>query len=138
MNPIGKWKIREVMHFTLEDGMAWRTPDELAALDVDEDSVRMYRTSVLIFNEDGTAKTLTPLTEGATKEQIDAAIAEGMEITDGMMVTGKNEWKSEDGKVLYKTGTVGEVFGEEVSPWIELNEVDGAIEIELLRYERAE
>ena len=73
-----------------------------------------------------------------TQEQIEEVIAEGKEIRDGMMVLDCKEWKTEDGKTLFNGGTGGEVLGEEVSPWIELQEVDGLIEVEFVRYGRAE
>ena len=61
-----------------------------------------------------------------------------MEVRDGVAVFGVTEWKNEDGRILYNTGVEGEVLGEEVSPWIELEEKDGVIELQMMRLERAE
>ena len=138
MNPIGKWKVKQVLRFSPENGMEWKTLEELEAQGVDEDDLSMYRNSVMIFHENGTVETLMTLPADCTQEQIEAAIAEGHEIRDGMMVVDQKEWKTEDGKTLFNGGTEGEVLGDEVSPWIELREVDGLIEVEFMRYGRAE
>ena len=138
MNLIGKWKVKETIHFSLENGMEWKTLEELEALGEDEDSLSTYRNSVMIFHENGTAENLMILPSDCTQEQIEAVIAEGHEIRDGMMVLDCKEWKTEDGKNLYNTGNKGEILGEEISPWVEIQEVDDMIELQLLRYERAE
>lgn len=138
MNLIGKWKVKEVLHFSLENGMEWKTVEELEAQGVDEDDISTYRNSFMIFHENGTAESLMALPADCTQEQIEAAIAEGHEIRDGMMVLDCKEWKTEDGKNLYNTGNTGEVLGEEVSPWVELQEVDDMIELQFLRYARAD
>ena len=138
MNLIGKWKVKETIHFSLENGMEWKTLEELEALGEDEDSLSTYRNSVMIFHENGTAENLMILPSDCTQEQIEAVIAEGHEIRDGMMVLDCKEWKTEDGKNLYNTGNKGEILGEEISPGVEFQEVDDMIELQLLRYERAE
>ena len=138
MSPIGKWKVKQVLRFSPENGLEWKTLEELEAQGVDEDDLSMYRNSVMIFHENGTAETLMTLPADCTQEQIEEVIAEGKEIRDGMMVLDCKEWKTEDGKTLFNGGTGGEVLGEEVSPWIELQEVDGLIEVEFVRYGRAE
>ena len=118
MNLIGKWKVKETIHFSLENGMEWKTLEELEALGEDEDSLSTYRNSVMIFHENGTAENLMILPSDCTQEQIEAVIAEGHEIRDGMMVLDCKEWKTEDGKNLYNTGNKGEILGEEISPWV--------------------
>lgn len=138
MNLIGKWKVKEVLRFSPENGMEWKTLEEIEALGEDEDTLSMYRNSVMIFHENGTAETLMHLPADCTQEQVEAVIAEGHEIHDGMMVLDSKEWKTEDGKNLYNTGNEGEILGEEVSPWVELQEVDDMIELQFLRYTRAE
>ncbi len=138
MNLIGKWKVKEVLRFSPENGMEWKTVEELEAQGADEDDLSMYRNSFMIFHENGTAENLMSLPEGCTQEQIEAVIAEGKEIRDGMMVLDRKEWKTEDGKNLYNTGIEGEALGEEVSPWTELQEVNDMIELQFLRYARVE
>ena len=138
MNLIGKWKVKEVLRFSPENGMEWKTVEELEAQGADEDGLSMYRNSFMIFHENGTAENLMSLPADCTQEQIESVIAEGNEIRDGMVVLDGKEWKTEDGKNLYNTGNEGEVLGEEVSPWVELQEVDDMIELQFLRYARAE
>ena len=138
MNLIGKWKVKEVLHFSLENGMEWKPLEELETLGVDEDSLSMYQNSVMIFNENGTVENMMSLPAEYTQEQIEKAIAEGTKIRDGMIVLDSQEWKTEDGKNLYNTGNKGEILGEEISPWVEIKEIDDMIEMEVLRYVRAE
>lgn len=138
MNLIGKWKVKEVLRFSLENGMEWETLEKLEAQGIAEDELSVYRDSFMVFHEDGTVEELLPLPEDYTQEQIAEAIAEGKEICDGMMVLDRKEWKMKDGKILFNTGIEGEILGEEVSPWVELQEVNGVIELSVLRYTHAE
>ena len=110
MNLIGKWKTKEILSFSAENGMEWKTLDELAAMGEDEDSLSPYRNSLIVFNEDGTMETLMPVPEDFTKEQIDALIAEGNEVRDGMAVIDKKKWKTEDGKNLCNSDVEGEIY----------------------------
>ena len=135
MELIGKWKVREVMSFDLDSGMVWKTLDQLAASEnADEDSIDKYRK--MAFNGDGTVETLMPVPEDFTQEQRAQLEDEGIKIRDGMAVISVEQWKGEDGKNLYNTGISGEVLGEEVSSWTEINEVGDMIEIALMRLER--
>lgn len=136
MNLIGKWKVKEVFCFSPENGMEWKPVEEPEAQGVEEDDLSMYRNSFMIFYENGTAENLMSLPADCTQEQIEAVIAEGKEIRDGMMVLDRKEWKTEDGKNLYNTGNNGEVLGEEISPWVELKEVDDMFELQFLGYEK--
>lgn len=137
MELIGKWKVREVMSFDLDSGMVWKTLDQLAASEnADEDSIDKYRKTVMAFNGDGTVETLMPVPEDFTQEQRAQLEDEGIKIRDGMAVVSTEQWKCEDGKNLYNTGISGEVLGEEVSSWTEINEVGDMIELALMRLER--
>ncbi len=138
MNPIGKWKVKQVLRFSPENGMEWKTVEELEAQGTDEDDLATYRNSVMMFHENGTAENLMILPADFTQEQIEEIMAEGHEIRDGMMVLDSKEWKTEDGKNWYNTGNEGEILGEEISPWVELQEVDDMIELQFLRYARAD
>ena len=133
MNLVGKWKIKAVLSFSPDR----KTLDELLADGEDEDSVSKYRNTVTQFNEDDTVEDMMPVPADYTKEQIDELAAGGMKIRDNMAVISTVEWKTEDGKNLYNTGQKGEILGEEVSPWIEIQEIDDMIEIQFLRYVRA-
>ena len=135
MNPVGKWKVKEVISFNENFEMVWKTIDELAASasEDDDNSVSVYQNSITVFNYNGTVETIMPIPEGATAEEL-----EDVEIRDGMAVIDTKQWKNEDGKNLYNSEIQGEVLGEEVSPWIEIKEVGDMIELESIRLARIE
>jgi hypothetical protein len=41
-----------------------------------------------------------------------------------MLGIERKEWKEQDGKVSFNTGTKGEVLGEAVDPWMEIPQAD--------------
>ena len=135
MNPVGKWKVKEVISFNENFEMVWKTIDELAASasEDDDNSVSVYQNSITVFNDNGTVDTIMPIPEGATAEEL-----EDVEVRDGMAVIDTKQWKNEDGKNLYNSEIQGEVLGEEVSPWIEIKEVGDMIELESIRLARFE
>lgn len=135
MNPVGKWKVKEVISFNENFEMVWKTIDELAASasEDDDNSVSVYQNSITVFNDNGTVETIMPIPEGATAEEL-----EDVEIRDGTAVIDTKQWKNEDGKNLYNSEIQGEVLGEEVSPWIEIKEVGDMIELESIRLARIE
>lgn len=142
MEIIGKWKIDEVQKYSFTDAgpkKTWqKAADVLADESVDEDEKQMLRADV-VFTADGKVQWCIPIPAGVTQEQINEALASGeLKMTDdGKMVVEEKAWKEEDGKLLYDTGAKGEVMGEEISPWVELREADGAIEIMVYRLVRA-
>ena len=139
MNPVGKWKVKEVISFNENFEMVWKTIDELAASasEDDDNSVSVYQNSITVFNESHDEikkeEKMMPIPEGATAEEL-----EDVEIRDGMAVIDTKQWKNEDGKNLYNSEIQGEVLGEEVSPWIEIKEVGDMIELESIRLARIE
>lgn len=141
MNLVGKWRIAEMLNFNVEKGcMEWaKVEDLLSRDDADKDMFLMGRMQV-VFAEDGTITLLTPIPDGASQEEVDAAVKSG-EITlkDGMLFMGENHWKVEDGKNMADTGLEGEVLGEKVGPWEELKEVgDGMLQMALYHIARME
>ena len=63
MNLVGKWKVKEVLQFSLENGMEWKPVDEVIAANADEDEeeeggFNAYRDTITSFNEDVTVDTL--------------------------------------------------------------------------------
>ena len=75
----------------------------------------------------GTTAVLMMLEKPAdmSQEEVDEMVAAGeMELYDGYLVYEKHPWKEEDGKVLFDSGMKGEVFGEAVSPWVEIKGSD--------------
>lgn len=138
---VGKWKVAEMMHFDEENGtFDWaKAEDILAKDDLDKDT-RFMASMVVVFGEDGTITMLTPLPEGVSQEEVDAAVKAGkVELRDGLMFMGEQHWKVEDGKIMTDTEPEAEIMGEKVGPWIELKELgDGRIELMLFRLARME
>ena len=135
MDIIGKWKVSKVCQMG-DDSFEWRTREEIKDVDPD-DADEMFGT-IMVFEEGGKTFSIMPIPEGVSKEEIDAAVAEG-EIKlyeDGFFALDGGEWREEDGKVFYKTSVQGEILGEEVDPWVELKEVDGGFELMFSRYVR--
>ena len=135
INLTGKWNIVESIQFNDEKGcMEWaKVEDFLAKEDVDRE-LAMLAKSIVLFEEDGNLVFLTPLPEGVSQAEVDAAVAAGkIKLSDGMMLTQQNHWKVENGKNMADTGAEGEVLGEKVGPWEEIKEVDGDT-IELMFY----
>lgn len=140
MELVGKWKVSEVYYFAPKDGMTWMTADELAkTADVDNELIDMLANSVMVFTEDGFVETLMPFhPEDFTPEEIEQAIANGLEFRDGMAVVEKKPWKKEWERYLYNTEEDRELFGEEVSPWDEIKQVGDMIEFSAMRLMRIE
>lgn len=140
-NIVGKWRVAEMMSFNEEkECMEWtKVEDLLSRDDADKDTFLMGKMQMM-FAEDGTITMLTPIPEGASQEEVDAAVKSGqITLKDGMMLMGENHWKVEDGKNMADTGLEGEVMDEKVGPWEELKEVDGGmIEMSLFRIARME
>ena len=42
MNPVGKWKVKEVISFNENFEMVWKTIDELAASDSEDDEIGQF------------------------------------------------------------------------------------------------
>ena len=116
MNIIGKWEVAAVM--SLVDGdFRMVTRDE--AENIEDFDTSIFE-SVLEFTPDGKLLNLMKIPEGATKEQINEAVSAGMEFAGDYLITKKQDWKEEDGKVLFDSEIQGEILGEEVSPWAEI------------------
>lgn len=118
MNLIGKWEVSAVLS-ALDGEMKWITREEADGM---EDFDLSMFDPITEFTEDGVVLTLFRIPEKMPQEEIDNAISEGMERTGDFLVTGKQEWKEENGKFLYNTEIEGAIFDEEVSPWVEIPE----------------
>ena len=141
VNLIGKWRVAQLMDFNSEtERFEWTNVEILLSRDdADKDTFLMGRMQ-MVFAEDGTITILTPLPDGVSQEEVDAAVKSGqITLKDGMMFLGESHWKVEDGKNMADTGIEGEVMGEKVGPWEELKEVEGGmIEMSLYRIARIE
>ena len=54
------------------------------------------------------------------------------------MIVEEHPWKEEDGKYYYDSGIQGEVLGEPVSSWMEIQETEDGIEWMIYRLVKAE
>ncbi|MBR3298389.1 MAG: hypothetical protein IKI64_04215 [Clostridia bacterium] len=142
MDIIGKWRVCAMRRMG-ENGLEWAPAETLleeAKAEQDKDSI-MLLNALYVFEPDGRVITAMKLPEGVSREEIEQAVAAGQIELYGedRFTTGETqEWKLEDGKLMYDTGISGEVLGEPVSSWVEIEEVDGAIELPLMRLIRAE
>lgn len=123
-NLIGKWRVNEIMMGDPDEGPKWKTVAELANdPNADEDFMMSTRT-IIEISDDGTIYMMMPIPEDA-KEEVDAALEAGeCSLRDGLLVIETMAWKEEDGKIFFDSGAEGELFGEKISPWVELK-VDG-------------
>lgn len=130
MDVKGLWKVDKILGFDDDFNQVWK--DAQAMIDdpsVDEDEKQAAK-ALVEFGDDGFVRMMMPLPEGVTQAEIDEAVAAGeIEVSGDMMVAEKHPYKEEDGKVLYDSGTQGEAFGEEVSPWLEIKETENGIEM---------
>lgn len=126
----GVWVIKEAMMFDKDLNRSWRAKEDVMADEsLDEDLKSTFDTR-FVFDENGTMYTVLPIPEYVTQEQIDQALASGeLELYgDGFMALEKHPWKMEDGKLMVDTGAKAEVFGEEISPWVEATIADGVMQ----------
>ena len=132
MDVSGYWKVKQVLMLD-DSGRTWRDLEEvLQRPDIDSDLLRV-RDERCVFCPDGYFRTIAPLPEGVTQEEIESAVARGrLELYgDGFMVVGKNGWKEENGRILMNAGVMGD------SQWEEITEAGGMIEFLMYRYVRA-
>ena len=126
MDALGVWKIRNAQQF---DAATMKLVDKnvddiLADTRIPEDDKQMLRAK-FIFKDDGYVYTALPVPEEMPQEEIDEYLASGEAwLVDGLLGVERKEWKEEDGKVKFNSGTKGEVLGEAIDPWMEIKEND--------------
>ncbi len=136
MDIVGKWTVYEVMSRDDELNIVWKKKDEMLASLEPGDDMLMILNSSIIFTDEGKMLTIAPIPANVPKAAVDEAVAAGKVklYGDNMILLEGKDWKEEDGKIFYNSGTKGEIFGEPVSPWVEIREVeDGVIEIMMMR-----
>ncbi|MBR4628627.1 MAG: hypothetical protein IKO47_13210 [Ruminococcus sp.] len=136
MDIIGVWKVAEAQTFNKQTfKLDWRKAEDILADDSLEDYEKQPISMRFLFTEDGKIKTLSPIPEGVTKEELDEAIASGecSLYDENTIVVEEKEWKEEDGKIVWNTGVKGEVMDEEINPWAELKQTDNGIEMMTFR-----
>ncbi|MBR6101869.1 MAG: hypothetical protein IKP95_05540 [Ruminococcus sp.] len=144
MDIIGKWKIAESMRFLEVDGKlerVWQKAEDIIADESLDESDKQMLYADIYFVEGGEVQWVLPIPEGASQEEIDAAVAAG-EITlfdDKHFVISSNSWKEEDGKLLFNTGIHGTILDEAVNPWDEIkDEGNGMIGIMMYHLAKAD
>ena len=141
VNLLGKWKLAEMMDFNCEkECFEWTKVEELLSRDNIDKDTRLMAKLQMVFTEDGVLTMLTSIPEGASQEEVDAAVKSG-EITlkDGMVFMAQNHWKAENGKYMVDSNAGREVDGEKVDPWEEIKEIDDqTIELRMFRLKKAE
>lgn len=114
----GTWKIDSILDF-LNGGYRKIDPNS-----DNESEVMLAKTLYIITDTE--MLTCLPIPEDATPEQIEQAKEEGFTIIDGCFVQSGEPIKFEDGKWFFNSGVEGDIMGEEVNPWMEL-EFDGEL-----------
>lgn len=141
MELIGKWRVAKMLYMDPETfTKKWETPEDLILAGKVDDEYSMLLISEYDFCADGTVNVAMPIPDEISKEEIDAAVSGG-EIClygDNMLLLETKSWKEENGRYYYDTGIEGSVGEETVSPWIEIVEEDGMIELMTLKLVRCD
>lgn len=156
MNYTGTYKIisiHTILPATAEDekeGLkeAWLTPEEyvktMSSGDPHEDAeLNMVAYGRLLVEEGGKLYDLIAIPDGVSKEDIDAAVAQGSKVYDEKYLLADpedfKEWEMRGDDFYTKTGIQGTILGEETDPWIKSNQDDGTIilgEFVQIKYEK--
>ena len=129
MNLVGFWNIKEVLSFD-ENGGKWISLEEFLKDETIDDELKRSASWKFLFEPDGILRVLAQIPPEVPKEAIQQAVAAG-EVTlfdDQTMIVEEYPWKEENGKYYYDSGIQGEVLGEKVSPWMEIEETEDGIE----------
>jgi len=138
MNYIGTWKFHsigvmhgdELVYLSAEEYMKEPMPyiDETDP-DAVADELRERKIAVdmqVKICEGGQLFLLTPIPEGAPKEELEAVLASGdLMLVDGMLTEHPVAWEERDGELWYDTGIEGEVFGEPADSWVKAMDENG-------------
>ncbi len=129
MDLSGKFRIKEMLTFNDNFEQVWKSAEEMLADENTDSSDKKLLGLIAVFDDDGFIKLMMPIPEDMPKEEIDEAIESGEAelYGDDMIVFEKHPYKVEDGKVMFDTGTRGEILGEAINPWTEIVEENGMI-----------
>ncbi len=132
---IGKWRVAEMLWYNdKKEDFEWlKVEDFLAKPNIDDDYAIAAKTIMEFDNSK--IYMLVPIPEGVSQEEIDEAVKSGeIQLKDGMMYAECYDWKIENDKAYFDTQEEGEVMGEKVSPWHEIEEVGDMIELMTFRF----
>ena len=135
MDLIGRWKIVEAIRFDENFKPEWASIEEILADEELEPEDKIMYSSFMEFTEDGRVLNLSPIPEDLSQEEIDDLVENcEYELYEGYIKLAEYSWKTENGKYYFvDTHIKGEILGEEASSWVELNIVDGVMDITTLR-----
>ena len=139
MNLVGIWKVKEALAFD-EDGGKWLPVQECMDREDMDDETKSFLSARFVFEPDGLFKIVMAIPDGVPQEKIDQAAAAGeIRLFDSRsMIVEEHPWTEENGKYYYYSGIQGEVLGEPVSPWMEIQETEDGIEWMAYRLVKAE
>lgn len=139
MNLTGTWKVKEAFSFD-EDGGKWLSFQEYMENENLNDEIKSFLSARFVFDPDGSFKMVMAIPETVPQEEIDRAAAAGeIRLFDSRsMIAEEHPWKEEDGKYYYDSGIQGEVMGEPVSSWMEIQETEDGIEWMIYRLVKVE
>ena len=139
MNVVGIWKVKEVFSLNEDEGK-WLSFQECMDNEEMDDETKSFLSARFVFEPDGLFKVVMAIPEGVPQEKIDQAVAAGeIRLFDSRsMIVEEHPWKEEDGKYYYDSGIQGEVLGEPVSSWMEIQETEDGIEWMIYRLVKAE
>lgn len=149
MTIVGTWKLDAVKSFDTDEYMTVEEfinelPSYVDATDAEEveherSQRKMQAESILNITEDGRIESLMPIPyDQYSKEEIDAAVAEGDIVLKGdMMLIDENEWKEDLGRFYISCGTVTEGDGKPQTNWEEIGIEGDKIVVITMRYTRA-
>ena len=139
MNLTGTWKVKEAFSFD-EDGGKWLSFQEYMENENLNDEIKSFLSARFVFDPDGSFKMVMAIPENVPQEEIDRAAAAGeIRLFDSRsMIAEEHPWKEEDGKYYYDSGIQGEVLGEPVSSWMEIQETEDGIEWMIYRLVKVE
>ena len=94
----------------------------------------MY-SSFMEFTEDGRVLNLSPIPEDLSQEELDEVVENcEYELYEGYIKLAEYSWKTENGKYYFVDPHIkGEILGDEVPSCVELNIVDGVMDLTTLR-----
>ena len=135
MDLIGRWKIVEAIRFDENFKPEWASIEEILADEELEPEDKIMYSSFMEFTEDGIVLNLSPIPEDLSQEEIDEVVENcEYELYEGYIKLAEYSWKTENGKYYFvDTHIKGEILGEEVSSWVELNIGDGVMDLTTLR-----
>ena len=139
MNLVGIWKVKEVFSLNEDEGK-WLSFQECMDNEEMDDETKSFLSARFVFEPDGSFKIVMDVPEAVPQEEIDRAAAAGqVRLFDSRsMIVEEHPWKEEDGKYYYDSGIQGEVLGEPVSSWMEIQETEDGIEWMTYRLVKAE